>query len=44
MPIAADIAARFPADTFANLDRADRMWQNLRQGQIFVTRNGRFQR
>jgi lycopene cyclase CruP len=34
MPIAADIAARFPADTFANLDRADRMWQNLRQGQI----------
>ncbi|MFM2303861.1 MAG: hypothetical protein RLZZ135_1271 [Cyanobacteriota bacterium] len=34
MPIAADIAARFPADTFANLSRADRLWQNLRQGQI----------
>jgi lycopene cyclase CruP len=34
MSIAADIAARFPADTFANLDRVDRLWQNLRQGQI----------
>jgi lycopene cyclase CruP len=34
MPIAADMAARFPADTFANLDRIDKMWQNLRQGQI----------
>jgi lycopene cyclase CruP len=34
MPIAADIAAQFPADTFANLDRVDQMWQNLRQGQI----------
>jgi lycopene cyclase CruP len=34
MPIAADMAARFPADTFANLDRVDKMWQNLRQGQI----------
>ncbi len=33
MPIAADIAAQFPADTWSNLDRADRMWQNLRQGQ-----------
>lgn len=35
MPIAAEIAAKFPADTFANLERADKMWQNLRQGQIF---------
>ncbi len=34
MSIAADIASRFPADTFANLDRVDRLWQNLRQGQI----------
>ena len=34
MPIAADMAAKFPADTFANLDRVDKMWQNLRQGQI----------
>jgi lycopene cyclase CruP len=34
MPIAADMAARFPADTFANLDRVDKMWQNLRQEQI----------
>jgi lycopene cyclase CruP len=34
MPIAADMAARFPADTFANLERVDKMWQNLRQGQI----------
>ena len=34
MPIAADMAAQFPADTFANLDRVDKMWQNLRQGQI----------
>jgi lycopene cyclase CruP len=34
MPIAADMAAKFPADTFANLQRVDRMWQNLRQGQI----------
>jgi lycopene cyclase CruP len=33
MPIAADIAAQFPADTWTNLDRADRIWQNLRQGQ-----------
>jgi lycopene cyclase CruP len=34
MPIAADMTARFPADTFANLERVDKMWQNLRQGQI----------
>jgi lycopene cyclase CruP len=34
MPIALDMAAQFPADTFANLDRADKMWQNLRHGQI----------
>ncbi len=34
MPIAADMAAKFPADTLANLDRVDKMWQNLRQGQI----------
>ena len=34
MPIAADMAAKFPADTFANLDRVDKMWRNLRQGQI----------
>ena len=34
MPIAADIAVKFPADTFTNLDRADKMWQNLRLGQI----------
>jgi lycopene cyclase CruP len=34
MPIAADMAAQFPADTFANLERVDKMWQNLRQGQI----------
>jgi lycopene cyclase CruP len=34
MPIAADLAAQFPPNTFANLDRADKMWQNLRQGQI----------
>ena len=35
MPIAADMAAKFPADTIANLDRVDKMWQNLRQGQIY---------
>ncbi len=34
MPIAADIAVKFPADTFTNLHRADKMWQNLRLGQI----------
>lgn len=34
MPIATDLAARFPNDTFANLDRVDKMWQNLRQGRI----------
>jgi lycopene cyclase CruP len=34
MPIALDMAAQFPADTFTNLDRADKMWQNLRSGQI----------
>jgi lycopene cyclase CruP len=34
MPIALDMAAQFPADTFVNLDRADKMWQNLRNGQI----------
>ena len=34
MPIAADIAAKFPADTFANLDRVDKVWRNLRLGQI----------
>jgi lycopene cyclase CruP len=34
MPIAADMADQFPADTFANLERVDRMWQNLRRGQI----------
>jgi lycopene cyclase CruP len=34
MPIAAKVAAQFPADTFVNLERVDEMWQNLRQGQI----------
>jgi lycopene cyclase CruP len=34
MSIAAKTAAQFPADTFANLERVDKMWQNLRQGQI----------
>jgi lycopene cyclase CruP len=34
MSIAAKVAAQFPADTFANLERVDRMWQNLRQGQL----------
>jgi lycopene cyclase CruP len=34
MSIAAQTAAQFPADTFANLERADQMWQNLRQGQM----------
>ncbi|WP_309736635.1 FAD-binding oxidoreductase [Chamaesiphon sp. OTE_75_metabat_556] len=34
MSIALDMAAQFPADTFANLDRVDKMWQNLRNGQI----------
>ncbi len=34
MSIAATTAAQFPADTFANLERIDKMWQNLRQGQI----------
>jgi lycopene cyclase CruP len=34
MSIAAKVAAQFPADTFANLERVDKMWQNLRQGQI----------
>jgi lycopene cyclase CruP len=34
MSISAQTAAQFPADTFANLERADRMWQNLRQGQM----------
>lgn len=34
MPIAADIAAQFPADTFANLDRVERVWHNLRQGGV----------
>jgi lycopene cyclase CruP len=34
MSIAAQTAAQFPADTFANLNRADRLWQNLRQGQM----------
>jgi lycopene cyclase CruP len=34
MPIAADIIARLPADTLANLQRTDKMWENLRQGQI----------
>ncbi len=34
MPIAAKVAAQFPVDTFTNLERVDRMWQNLRQGQI----------
>ena len=34
MSIAADIAAQLPADTFLNLQRTDKMWQNLRQGQI----------
>jgi lycopene cyclase CruP len=32
MSIATDIFTRFPTDTFTNLDRADKMWQNLRQG------------
>ena len=34
MSIAATTAAQFPADTFANLERIDKMWQNLRRGQI----------
>jgi lycopene cyclase CruP len=34
MPIAADMAAQFPADTFANLERVDKMWQNLRHGRV----------
>ncbi len=34
MPIAADIAAKFPADTFVNLNRADKLWQNIRSGQF----------
>jgi lycopene cyclase CruP len=34
MSIAAQTAAQFPADTFANLERADLLWQNLRQGQM----------
>jgi lycopene cyclase CruP len=34
MSIAAKTAAQFPADTFANLERIDKIWQNLRQGQI----------
>lgn len=34
MPIAADMTAQLPADTFANLQRTDKMWQNIRQGQI----------
>jgi lycopene cyclase CruP len=34
MSIAAQTAAQFPADTFVNLARADKLWQNLRQGQI----------
>jgi lycopene cyclase CruP len=33
MPIADQTAAQFPADTFANLAHADRLWQNLRQGR-----------
>jgi lycopene cyclase CruP len=34
MSIAADIAAKFPADTLANLDRADKLWENLRSGRL----------
>jgi lycopene cyclase CruP len=34
MSIAAQTAAQFPADTFTNLERADLLWQNLRQGQM----------
>jgi lycopene cyclase CruP len=34
MSIDTDIAAKFPADTFVNLERADKMWHNLRHGQI----------
>ncbi len=34
MSIEAEIAAKLPPDTFANLDRADRLWHNLRWGQI----------
>jgi lycopene cyclase CruP len=34
MSIAADIAAKFPADTFANLDRVDKLWENLRLGRL----------
>ncbi len=34
MPIAADIAAKFPADTLANLDRVDKLWENLRSGRL----------
>jgi lycopene cyclase CruP len=32
MSIAADLTARLPNDTFTNLQRADKMWQNLREG------------
>ncbi len=32
MSLAADIIDRFPTDTFTQLQRADRMWQNLRAG------------
>jgi lycopene cyclase CruP len=34
MSIAADIAAKFPADTLANLDRVDKLWENLRYGRL----------
>jgi lycopene cyclase CruP len=34
MSIAAQTAAQFPADTFANLERANHLWQNLRQGHL----------
>lgn len=34
MSISANIADQLPAGTFVNLQRADKMWENLRQGQI----------
>lgn len=35
MPIAGDMAAKFPAAPIANLDRVAKMWQNLCQEQIY---------
>jgi lycopene cyclase CruP len=44
MSIAVDLSSYLPTDTFANLQRADRLWQNLRSGtlprqEIVVTSN-----